>query len=269
MKKDYRPQVPQAPRAHGIALKKQFGQHFLRDQHVIDNMLDHVQITNQTSIFEIGCGDGFLTKFLLQTPVKQLWIFEIDHDWATYVQKEYADPRMTIFEENILDVDFARFEQDQPWTLCANLPYQITMPLLNLLQKNRLFLREGVIMIQEEVAQKLTQTSGRGYGFISLYFQHYFELKLLNKIHPDAFFPPPKVFSRLVYFKPNQNPEYIEREEQFWKWIKLCFHQPRRTLRNNLSHTHYDLSRIPEAILQLRAQQMSKADLVNVWKLLI
>ena len=60
-------------------------------------------------------------------------------------------------------------------------------------------------MIQEEVAQKLVKTSGRGYGYPSLFFQHYFDLQLLMKIAPGAFFPPPKVHSRLVYFKPRTN----------------------------------------------------------------
>jgi len=256
------------PHIDGIPLKKQFGQHFLRDQNIIDNMISYVSITPETSVFEIGCGDGVLTSALLKTPLARLWVFEIDSEWARYVRKKYPDARMTIFEENILEVDFSRFEPHKPWTLCANLPYQITMPLLMLLQRNRALLREGVIMIQEEVAQKLTQTSGRGYGFISLFFQHYFELKLHDKIKPQSFFPPPAVDSRLVYFKP-RFAEPIEQEELFWKWIKACFKQPRRTLRNNLASLHYPLNKIPQDILNLRAQQMDKKQLLELWHTII
>ena len=86
-------------------------------------------------------------------------------------------------------------------------------------------------MIQEEVAQKIVKTSGRGYGFPSLFFQHYFEWKLLEKVPPGAFFPPPKVYSRLLYFKPKKMLQQIPDEAEFWEFIKHCFAQPRRTLK--------------------------------------
>lgn len=227
------------PHIEGIPVKKQYGQHFLRNQAVIDTMIAAVTCTPQTSIFEIGCGDGFLTRSILQTPCERLWVFEIDHDWVDYVKNRYQDSRMTIFEENILDVDFARFAANKPWTLLANLPYQITFPILRLLQENRHLLSEGVVMVQEEVAQKIVQTSGRGYGYPSLYFQHYFSWKLLTKIPPTDFYPPPAVFSRLLYFKPRTDSPVIPDEQAFWTFIKFCFAHPRRTLKNNLSSTHY------------------------------
>ena len=68
--------------AHGIQLKKGYGQHFLRDQSVVDKMIAQVTLTPETSVFEIGCGDGFLTKSILQTPIRRLWVFEIDPEWA-------------------------------------------------------------------------------------------------------------------------------------------------------------------------------------------
>ena len=81
--------------------------------------------------------------------------FEIDHSWAQYVRKLLPDPRLMVYEQNILDLDFSLFEPHKPWILLANLPYQITFPILYLLQRNRHLLQEGVIMVQEEVAQKI------------------------------------------------------------------------------------------------------------------
>lgn len=254
--------------SQGIPLKKQFGQHFLREQHIVDNIVGAVDLNDQSSVFEIGCGDGFLTRTIIQAPLARLWIFEIDPDWVSHIKKTVHDPRITVFHENILDVDFGRFEQDAPWTLLANLPYQITFPILYMLHKNRHLLKEGVIMVQEEVAQKILKSSGRGYGFPSLYFQHFFEWKALDKIPPTAFLPPPKVFSRLLYFKPKKNVEPIVQEEEFWKFIKFCFKQPRRTLRNNLVQTHYTMSKIPEETLALRSQQMQMEDFVKLWQIL-
>lgn len=253
------------PNIEGIPVKKQFGQHFLRNQAVIEAMLGAVALTPQTSVFEIGCGDGFLTRSILQTSIERLWVFEIDHDWVTYVNQQYPDARMTIFEENILDVDFARFEAHKPWTLLANLPYQITFPILRLLKEHRAVLREGVIMVQEEVAQKIVKNSGRGYGFPSLYFQHFFEWQLLAKVIPGDFYPPPAVFSRLLYFKPRLDAPHIPEEEAFWAFIKFCFSSPRRTLKNNLNSTHYAGFLKKHDLGNMRAQEMSMDDFLALW----
>lgn len=253
------------PRSEGIPLKKQFGQHFLREQSIVDNIVSSVDLNDSSSVFEIGCGDGFLTRTILKAPLARLWIFEIDGDWVKHIRNTIKDSRMEIFEENILDVDWQRFEPNAPWTLLANLPYQITFPILHMLQKNRTLLKEGVIMVQEEVAQKLLKSSGRGYGFPSLYFQHFFSWKVLEKVSPAAFFPPPKVFSRLLYFKPIANLQPIPHEENFWKFIKACFKQPRRTLKNNLATTHYSIGKLSEEKLALRAQQLDMDDLLEIW----
>lgn len=252
----------------GIPLKKRYGQHFLRDDTIVYKIVERVTLTDASSVFEIGCGDGFLTRVILQSPLARLWIFEIDPEWAQYVKKTITDSRLHIFEHNILDVDFSVFEANKPWTLLSNLPYQITFPILHLLQKHRRILKEGVIMVQEEVAQKIVKTKGRGYGYPSLFFQHFFEWELLDKVPPSAFFPPPKVFSRLLYFKPIATVSPIADEEHFWKFIRVCFKQPRRTLRNNFMQTHIDISMIPEKLLAMRAQQLTMDDFIDLWELI-
>lgn len=253
-----------------IRIKKEFGQHFLRDMNVVKSITANVEIDENTHVFEIGCGDGVLTKEILNTRMAKLWVFEIDPEWSGFVYNSLGrdNLRMDIFTENILDVDFTRFEERAPWTLLANLPYQITFPILHMLQRNIDLLKEGVIMVQEEVAQKIVKTSGRGYGFPSLFFQHYFYWKLLDKIGPEAFCPPPKVNSRLMHFKPRKDIIEIQDEPDFWKFIKLCFKSPRRTLLNNLKQTHYDYSKLSQETLGLRSQQMDIKDFLNLWYLL-
>ena len=254
-------------RAHGIVLKKKHGQHFLKDQSVVDTMIGAVTLDPATWVLEIGCGDGFLTRSILNQTIAGLWVFEIDPEWADYVQEHYPDPRLHVFQDNILDVNWARLAEGSPaWTILSNLPYSVTFPILRLFKEHRQLITEGVVMVQEEVAEKLLKTEGRKYGFISLYFQHYFEWQPLTKIPPTAFFPPPKVTSRLLYFKPRAVVDQIPDEEQFWRFIKICFSSPRRTLRNNLKQTHYDLSGVAEALLDLRAQQMRKDDLLALWQ---
>jgi 16S rRNA (adenine1518-N6/adenine1519-N6)-dimethyltransferase len=251
--------------SQGIPLKKKFGQHFLRDTHIIRSMIFAVETTPQTSVFEIGCGDGILTRAILETEVARLFVFEIDPDWANYVQESVTDHRMQMFLDNFLDIDLSMLKENAPWTVLANLPYQVTFPILHRFQEYRHLLKEGVVMVQEEVAQKIVKQKGRGYGFVSLFFQHYFEWKLLNKIPPTAFHPAPKVFSRLLYFKPHGDVVAIPEEEKFWKFVKFCFKQPRRTLKNNLAQTHYPTEKISTETMLLRAQELSMSQLLAIW----
>jgi 16S rRNA (adenine1518-N6/adenine1519-N6)-dimethyltransferase len=251
--------------SQGIPLKKKFGQHFLRDMAVVDTMISRVTLTPQTSVFEIGCGDGFLTREILATSIKQLFIFEIDEDWVNYIKSTISDQRLHIFLDNFLDKDLSLLEEDAPWTVLANLPYQVTFPILHCFHKNRHLLREGVIMVQEEVAQKIVKKRGKGYGASSIFFQYFFEWELLTKVPPSAFHPAPKVFSRLLYFKPKKDVQPIPDEEGFWKFVRACFKQPRRTLRNNFAPTHYSIASLPESLLLKRAQELTIDDLLCIW----
>ncbi len=257
------------PHKHGIELKKKHGQHFLKDNQYIIPMIDAVKLDCSISVMEIGCGEGILTDAILQSPCRQLQVFEIDPQWAEHVEQKYgSNSKLKIFLQNILDLDWQTLAADKPWILLANLPYQITFPILYLVKEHRALFLEGVVMVQEEVAQKIAKSSGRGYGYHSLYLQHFFDWKLLDKVPPTAFFPAPKVFSRLLHFKPKLQVDAIENEQEFWKFIKLCFAQPRRTLRNNLMQSAYAMQNIPADWLQKRAQQLSMQDLLEIWQLL-
>ena len=249
-----------------IRIKKQYGQHFLREHLYTHHMIEAVELNSNTSVFEIGCGDGFLTRDILLNKLARLWVFEIDPEWANYVRDTVKDDRVEVFEQNFLDLDFARLESHAPWTVLANLPYLVTFPILHKFHTNRHLIKEGVVMIQEEVAQKLVKSRGRGYGYPSLFFQYYFELKLLDKVPSTAFEPPPKVMSRLIYFKPKQNVKLIPDETLFWEFIYVCFKQPRRTMFNNLRASKYDVALVNEEILKLRAQQMRMQDFLELWE---
>jgi 16S rRNA (adenine1518-N6/adenine1519-N6)-dimethyltransferase len=249
----------------GISLKKRYGQHFLRNEQYLQSMFDAVTLTDQSSVLEIGCGEGLLTRAILRHPIARLWVYEIDQEWADHVSNSIKDDRLKMHHENFLDADLDTLKPNAPWTILANLPYQVTFPILHRFAKYRTSLKEGVVMVQEEVAQKIIKTSGRGYGYPSLFFQHYFEWKLLEKVPPSAFYPPPKVFSRLLYFKPIAKPVAIPDEEDFWKFIIACFKQPRRTLRNNLRSTHYDVAKLSDELLAKRAQQLDMKELLEVW----
>lgn len=256
--------------------KKGLGQHFLRKQSVVDHMIEKVEITPETSVLEIGCGDGFLSKSILeQTTCKQLRVYEIDKEWVDFVRNSIKNERLEVKHENILDVDLSTLEA-QPrvgspgsWVMLANLPYQITFPILFLLQRHKKMFSEGVVMMQEEVAQKIVAKRGKPYSATTIFLQYHFDWELMEKVDPEAFSPPPKVHSRLIYFKPKYDQKPIPDEENFWKFLKLCFKFPRQTLRNNFRSTHYDYEKLSPEQLGLRAQQCSFDDFLKIWDLVL
>lgn len=250
--------------------KKFLGQHFLRKQSVVDNMISAVQFEENHGIVEIGCGDGFLTKSLLKQTKSPVRCYEIDKEWGNFVKKEVNDERFNLLLENVLEADWSLIDSTRPWVILANLPYQITFPILFKIIEHKHLFTEGVVMIQEEVAQKIVSTHGRGYGVTPLRMQYHFEeLRLLDKVEPGAFLPPPSIFSRLLYFKPRKKMEVIPDEEGFWKFLGICFRSPRQNFRNNIKGTKYPISIFSEKELKLRSQQMSWDDFMNLWKRII
>lgn len=250
----------------GIPLQKRHGQNFLRNKHVLMEIILAARLTTTSSVFEIGCGDGVLTRELLHQNVARCWVFEIDPMWADRVESELANKHLTMHCTDFLQVDLDILKEHAPWIVVANLPYHLTFHILKRIHAYRHYIERGVIMIQEEVAQKIVKTRGRGYGYVSLFFQYYFDWKLLIKVTPDSFYPAPKVFSRVLEFTTKRNVTPIKDEARFWKFIKYCFAQPRRTLRNNLIQTAVPLELIPVELFEKRAQELSIEDFLGLWE---
>jgi 16S rRNA (adenine1518-N6/adenine1519-N6)-dimethyltransferase len=252
-----------------IFLKKKFGQHFLTQSWVVDEAIKRVSLDKHSYVLEIGGGAGFLTRAILEQKIARLRVYEIDPEWAKYLQdnlaQELALERLEVIQQDFMQLDFQALQAQAPWTVLANLPYNVSFPIIERFVRHREFFKEGVVMVQEEVAQKIVKRSGRGYGAISLFFQYYCDWELLSKIPPTAFNPPPKVFSRLIYFKPKLQVAPINDELNFWKFARMCFKFPRRTMRNNLAQTHYIWQNLPEEILALRAQQMDIDQFLAIW----
>jgi 16S rRNA (adenine1518-N6/adenine1519-N6)-dimethyltransferase len=231
-------------------------------------MLADAQVQPNHTVVEIGCGDGFLTSSLLcYTPCKKLVVFEIDEEWARVVKEKCTSPKLDLNIVNFLDVDLTQFfSAEDPVVLLANLPYHITFPIFHVLKKNSALFSHGVVMVQEEVAQRLVATHGRSAGAISHYFQHFFELKLLTKVPPTAFDPQPQIFSRLVSFRPKKNSAPIPDEEHFWEFVKTCFRNPRQMLHNNLKSTPFAHIKLSPEMSNLRAQQMNMELFLQLWE---
>lgn len=250
-----------------IKKKKALGQNFLRKYSVVEEMCQAVDAVGK-SVLEIGCGDGFLTRAILEiTKCKSLTCIELDEEWASLVADEIKDDRFEMINKDILEFNWEFLEPGAPLVLLANLPYNITFPILKKLVQYRSFFSEGVFMVQEEVAQKLTAKT-KGVVGISLFFQAYLDLKLLTKVGPEAFDPAPKVNSRTVHFKVRQDLLKIEKEEEFWGFVRAVFHHPRQTVKNNLKKLCYPIDWIETLDLEIlakRPQHLKLDDFLKIW----
>lgn len=258
--------IPSSKNSFSPRKKKIYGQHFLRNFSIVENIVKQVDTKNR-NILEIGCGDGFLTNGILNlSRCKKLVAIEVDEEWFFFVKNKFVDPRLEVLNQDILEFDFELLKPLAPMVLLANLPYNITFPILERLIKHKLLFSDLIIMIQEEVAQKLVAFDSRAVGPISLFIQNNFEIKLLEKIGPENFSPAPKVVSRTVHLKPLTNN--IETSEKFWSFVKQCFKTPRQTLKNNLKRTCFskDLDILPVDILEQRPQKLTLDEYLNIWK---
>lgn len=245
-----------------MKMKKSLGQHFLIDKNVIDDIIEKTEIDSNSFILEIGPGSGALTKQILQKSFKLYKVVEFDADLIGPLKK-MENPRFNVYHEDILLFNIDLHHQNKKWIILGNLPYCITSAILKKLVLWKNHCLKSVIMIQEEVAQKLIKTSGKDYTSLSLLMQYHFEIVLHKKILPEAFNKPPKVDSRIISLVPKLSSP-IPNEIDFWKWIAILFESPRRTIENNIKGTKYQKI-TSNVLLGKRAQELQLSDFIEEW----
>ena len=214
--------------------KKRFGQHFLHDRSVIDKIITAAQLDSQTQVVEIGPGLGVLTDEMLPRAA-HVQVMEIDRD---LIERLHArnDSRLTVHAGDVLKLHWREFLNQPPYTLVANLPYNISSQIVFRLIEHRDLFQRVVLMFQREVGERLVaKPGGKDYGILSVLCQLWFDMKTVTLVKPGAFTPPPKVDSIVLSFKPlNQSRVEVCDELLFKKVVKGAFTQRRKTLRNSL-----------------------------------
>lgn len=186
---------------------------------------------------EIGAGHGEMTS-LLAARAGRLIAIELDPKLVPRLRERVADlPNVTVIAGDILTLDLAALAPAERFRVYGNLPYYITSPIVHRLLEHSGRLEAAFLVVQLEVAARMTARPGsRDYGYFSAFTQFYSRPEILLRIPPGAFQPPPKVSSALVaLYVPGERPELrIKDEAEFLKFLKVCFAQKRKTLRNNL-----------------------------------
>jgi len=230
--------------------KKRFGQNFLRDQRVVDRILQAADLHPDDHILEIGPGTGVLTGKMVGE-VSSVTVLEIDTELCAFL-REQNYPNFTLLQGDAVRMDWDRMLTDPPYKLVANLPYQVTSPILFLTLDFRDRFERLVLMMQREVARRLTAAPGTGeYGILSVFCNLWFDIETVVDVPPQAFFPRPKVHSTVLKFLPRNEPRaQVGDEKYFRRVVKAAFGQRRKTLRNALIGGGFEADGIDEALRQ-------------------
>lgn len=227
----------------GFSFKKSLGQNFIIDSTVCPRMAD-AACDGDTGVLEVGPGAGVLTACLAERAKKVVSV-ELDERLRSVLKKTLAEyNNVELVFGDIMKTDVAalineHFSDCKRVCVCANLPYYITSPVIMHLLESRLPIDDIVVMVQKEAAERLCAEIGsRAAGAVTVAVQYYAEAELLFEIPRDSFLPPPKVDSAVIRLSLRENPPVaVSDEAHFFRFVKACFAQRRKTLLNTVSST--------------------------------
>jgi 16S rRNA (adenine1518-N6/adenine1519-N6)-dimethyltransferase len=213
--------------------RQRLGQHFLVKGSILDRIAAAACPRREPLVLEIGPGKGALTQRLLARADRVVAI-ELDQDLAALLRAKFPDPRLEVVPADVLETDL---NQWGPAVAAGNLPYYISTPIISRALAPGSLLERGVFLVQKEVAERITARPGsRAYGYLSVEAQFHADVRVLFEVRPSAFHPPPKVDSALIGFalRSRAGELGVAPPGEFLRFVRLCFHQKRKTIRNNL-----------------------------------
>lgn len=227
---------------YSIAFKKSLGQNLLLDENINRIMVDAAALGPTDDVIEVGAGLGALTK-RLQPHCGRLLAVEIDRTFMPCLEDQFNEfPNVMLFRGDILNHEIAKlvdefFPNHQTLKLVSNLPYYITTPILFEFWESGVYFERFVVMVQQEVAERLTSPVGsRDYGKLSLAAAYYSEVDIVHHVPRSCFRPQPKVDSCIVRLRNRREPLFPGVQPAFLlKVIGAAFRQRRKTVRNSLT----------------------------------
>jgi len=213
-----------------LHLKKSLGQHFLKDETIIQKIVEALQQDSFTQLLEVGPGGGALTKHLVQIPNIDFKAVELDDDKTAYLKKTYPVLKDKIMAESFLDID-------KPFTgsftVIGNFPYNISTQILFKVLDWKEDVPVVIGMFQKEVAERAASKEGsKVYGVLSVLVQAFYQVEYLFDVSPQCFNPPPKVQSGVIRLRRKKETLPVKSDRAFNILVKTAFNQRRKTLRN-------------------------------------
>ena len=242
--------------------KKKYGQNFIKDENLINKIVDSAEISKDSLVIEIGPGMGALTTKILNK-CKQAIIYEIDvelKDYLEYKLNKYNNYKL-IFEDFLgANVKNKLKEFDyKELLIVANLPYYITTPIIKKIIEDEILADKIVIMIQKEVADRFSaKVNTKDYSSLTVFLNYYYDIKKLFNVSKNMFYPKPEVDSSVILMSKRKDKEFIKDINKFNEIVRDSFKYKRKNLRNNLQG--YDLMKIEEVLNKYNLSLTSRAE---------
>lgn len=260
-------------RAKYFRTKKRLGQNFLIDGEVIADIIDYANITSDDTVLEIGPGVGFVTEQLVKHAKKVIAI-ELDEDAIKELKKLNA-PNLEIIHQDILKTYLS--------TLCegkikvvANIPYYITSPIIahllgevdDLDNKNRAKITDIILMVQQEVAQRMCadeNSQGKQYGLLTILSQFWADVEMLRIVGRKCFYPAPKVTSALVKLTVREKPLLdLTDYSHFRKTVRAGFAQRRKNIKNCLLNSGFSKDTVLKSLSELGIDENTRGEKLSI-----
>lgn len=247
---------------YGMSAKKGFGQNFIIDPSVVEKIARVSGINETTNVIEVGPGIGALTE-QLALKAKSVTAYEIDPRCIEVL----ADTMSPYPNVNVILKDFLEVRADElpegELTLCANLPYYVTTPILFHILENLPKITSFTIMVQKEVADRfVAKPSTKDYNALSIIVQTLYEVKNVMNVPKGVFLPRPNVDSAVVRFV-RRSVLPVDDPDRFFKLVKASFTQRRKTLANNLKELG-NQEKIQSSILKAGLQESVRAEALTL-----
>lgn len=216
--------------------RKRFGQNFLHDYAIINQIIVSVHAMPGEHWVEIGPGQGALTGLLLKTG-NRLDVVELDRDLVGFLKKKFQQPNLFIHSADALNFDFSSLANGgEKLRIIGNLPYNISTPLMFHLLENTKCIEDMHFMLQKEVVDRICADPGsKQYGRLSIMMQYYCATEWLFDVPPESFDPEPKVVSAMIKLTPHLRPPVqVDDKTKFNEIVTQAFSQRRKTIRNSI-----------------------------------
>jgi 16S rRNA (adenine1518-N6/adenine1519-N6)-dimethyltransferase len=234
---------------YGLFLTKRFGQNFLIDKNVLEKIVETAELKAEDSVVEIGPGIGVLTKELAKHAKKVITV-ELDKKLLPALKETLANHKNI----EVVNIDALQFEPPKTkYKVVANIPYNITSPLINHFLRAENSPSSMTLLVQKEVAEKICERDGKT-SILSLQVKLFGITKIISKVSKNSFFPAPKVDSAIIKINlyKKSDPEFIDKKTglQILEIAKKAFSHKRKKLSTTLGHlkTSVDLNRRPETL---------------------
>ena len=229
-------------RRHGLRAATSLGQHFLVDRGVLGGIVDAAELTAADDVLEVGPGPGVLTAALADR-ARSVTAVELDQRMVAVLRDTVGErASVRIVRADALQVDLYTIGERPPTRIVANLPYQITTPLLERFLGDPRRPALVVVLVQEEVAKRMVAGAAnvkapRERGYLSVFVQSFADAHIVRRVPPRAFRPAPKVYSAVVALRTRATPAFAPlAQEPFLRFVSDVFRHRRKQLRGALGH---------------------------------